>query len=116
MERYGTAAGLHRRRSWHSGQDLGPPDPLDVHLLATFAGALGCLTSIRPVRLLSISSVGCTGPHHGSSTPAHSNSTLSLFLAAHTMPSSGHRWSLSSRLGPSGGSGRGTLALFCRRC
>ncbi|KAG2064581.1 hypothetical protein BDR04DRAFT_1122454, partial [Suillus decipiens] len=53
----GKPAALHGRRSRrgrHSGLDLGPPDPLYERLLATFAEALGCMTSLRPVRLLSI--------------------------------------------------------------
>ncbi|KAG2126281.1 hypothetical protein DEU56DRAFT_542783 [Suillus clintonianus] len=49
-----------------------------LRLMATFAGALRSLTPLRPVCLLSISLVGCTGPHHGLGTPAHVNSTLSL--------------------------------------
>ncbi|KAG2091326.1 uncharacterized protein F5147DRAFT_657941 [Suillus discolor] len=44
-----TAAALHRRRGRHSGQDLGRSDPLQARLLATFVGALGCLTSLHPV-------------------------------------------------------------------
>ncbi|KAG1817666.1 uncharacterized protein BJ212DRAFT_1576687 [Suillus subaureus] len=60
MERYNITAALDGRRSRrgrHSGQDLGPPDPLQVRLLATFAGALGCSIPLRPVHLLSTSSV-----------------------------------------------------------
>ncbi|KAG2108304.1 hypothetical protein BD769DRAFT_1392751 [Suillus cothurnatus] len=49
--------GSHRNRTW----------------------ALGCLDSLRPVSLLSNSPVGCTGPHHGSGTPAHVNPTILLF-------------------------------------
>ncbi|KAG1860044.1 hypothetical protein F4604DRAFT_1905999 [Suillus subluteus] len=75
----------------------------------------GYPTPLRPVRLLSASSVGCTGPHHGSGTPAHVNSTLSLF---HKL---GHEMRGASvvaviQVGTCGGSGRGALALLCRRC
>ncbi|KAG2126278.1 hypothetical protein DEU56DRAFT_758924 [Suillus clintonianus] len=49
-----------------------------LRLLATFAGALRSLIPLRPAHLLSISLVGCTGPHRGLGTPAHVNSTLSL--------------------------------------
>ncbi|KAG2065934.1 hypothetical protein BDR04DRAFT_1172145 [Suillus decipiens] len=62
MEPYNIAAAPHRRRSrrgWHSGLDLGPPDPLHERLLATFAGALGS----SPGRLYwPVPWIGHTGP------------------------------------------------------
>ncbi|KAG2108307.1 hypothetical protein BD769DRAFT_1675302 [Suillus cothurnatus] len=49
-----------------------------MRLLATFAGALWRPDALYPVSLFSSPPVGCTGPHHGSGTPAHTNSPISF--------------------------------------
>ncbi|KAG2065919.1 hypothetical protein BDR04DRAFT_1121538 [Suillus decipiens] len=67
------AAALHERRS-RRGQRRDRIWVLSIpiaRLLATFAGALDCTTLLHVPRFLSISPVGCTGPHLGLATPAH---------------------------------------------
>jgi hypothetical protein len=49
-----------------------------MRLLATFAGALWRPDALYPVSLFSSPPVGCTGPHHGSGTPARTNSPNSF--------------------------------------
>ncbi|KAG2361237.1 hypothetical protein BDR07DRAFT_1410149 [Suillus spraguei] len=75
------AAALHGRRS-RRGQRRDRTWVLSIpvaRLLATFARALDRPTPLHVPRFLSISPVGCAGPHLGLGTPAHVNSTFFVF-------------------------------------
>ncbi|KAG2361243.1 hypothetical protein BDR07DRAFT_1410160 [Suillus spraguei] len=72
------AAALHGRRS-RRGQRRDRTWVLSIpiaRLLATFARAFDCPTPLHVPRFLSISPIGCAGPHLGLGTPAHVNSTF----------------------------------------